>query len=281
MVHRVVQHTALLLTAGARQRIACRHDNHAGGAAARRAALLVLAGIAVGAGVTVLTVWPQLNRRMIAPALEREATALWRGATAPYVDQAIVQCWGDSLTAGTGATPGHDIPTLITYLFHRKTINDGLPGATSAQIAARMLARPPSPNPESIVIWAGRNDDPADPETTLRNIAAMIASLPPGSRFLVVSVLNADSGHERLGGDRYALLAALNRRLAARYGDHFLSLRAALMAQAVPADSDDRAAIAADVLPPSLRADALHLNDKGDALAAYAIEAALERDASW
>lgn len=245
---------------------------------AQRAALLILAGIAVGTGATVLAAWPQLNRRMIVPALAREATALWRGATAPHVDQAVVQCWGDSLTAGTGATPGHDIPTLITYLFHRKTINGGLPGATSAQIAARMLARPPSPTPESIVIWAGRNDDPADPETTLRSIAAMIASLPPGSHFLVVGVLNADTGHERRGGDRYALLAALNRQLAAQYGEHFLSLRDALIAQVVPADSDDQAAIAADVLPPSLRADALHLNDKGDALAAYAIEAALERN---
>ena len=247
-------------------------------APARRAALLVFAGIAIGAGATLLAVWPQLNRRMIVPALAREATALWRGATAPHVDEAVVQCWGDSLTAGTGATPGHDIPTLMTFLFNRKAINGGLPGATSAQIAARMLARPPSPTPERVVIWAGRNDDPADPETTLRNIAAMIASLPPGSRFLVVGVLNADNGHERRGGDRYALLATLNRRLAARYGEHFLSLRDALIAQALPADSDDRAAIAADVVPPSLRTDTLHLNDKGDALAAYAIEAALERD---
>ena len=237
---------------------------------------LILAGGLFGALATVLALRPQLNRHLTVPIIVRDVTALWRGAAVTVADPTAVQYWGDSLTAGTGASPGHDVPALIAYLFHRPALNGGLPGATSAQIAARMLARPVPAAPETVVIWAGRNDDIGDPAATLRNIAAMTDSLPAGSRLLVLGLLNADTRRERRGGDHYAQILDLNRQLQARYGRRFLPLRELLIARAVPIDDEDRAAVAADVVPPSLRSDALHLNDRGDALAAYAIEATLE-----
>ena len=188
---------------------------------------------------------------------------------------ATIDCWGDSLTAGKGAGLGHDFPSLLGFLFDRPANNKGVAGETSRQIATRMLSRTVSDTPESVVLWAGRNDDLSDLSATEGNIDGMIASLPAGSRYLVLGMLNGDMQRERRGGDRYAAILALNRDLQQRYGANFVPIREILVAHGRNGSDDDRAAAADDVVPPSLRADALHLNARGQAAVAIALDEAM------
>ena len=193
---------------------------------------------------------------------------------------ASIDCWGDSLTEGRGAALGHDFPSLLGFLFDRRANNRGVAGETSAQIRSRMLARPAAEGPERAVIWAGRNDDLSDTAAIESNVEGMVASLPAGSRFLVLGVLNGDMVRERRGGDRYRAIVALNEHLRRRYGGSYVPIRDALVARGRTGDADDRDAAEADVVPPSFRADALHLNGRGQAEVAYAVEDAM-RSNGW
>lgn len=112
-------------------------------------------------------------------------------------------------------------------------------------------------------LWAGRNNA-ATPETVLSDIAAM-ASHAPGGRYLIGSILSssADTPATR------QTIATLNADLAALYTTRFVDLHAALTA-AANQTTEDQQDIAAGIIPRSLRADALHLNDQGYAIAAAA-----------
>ena len=190
-------------------------------------------------------------------------------------DRAPLECWGDSLTKGVDASAGHDFPSLIANVFHVPTSNFGVAGETSTQIRQRMLARQTSGTSESVVIWAGRNDDLGDPDTTLRNVAQMIGSLAPASRYLVLGLTNSDTRRERRGGDRYAMIEALNAAFKRIYGPHFVAIREFLIAHADMNDPADVEAVEDDVVPPSLRSDGLHLDDEGLAIVAYAVVLAI------
>ena len=164
---------------------------------------------------------------------------------------------------------------MIAYAFRIPTVNHGIAGETSAQIARRMLARPVSGKSENVVIWAGRNDDLGDVETTIHNVSQMIGSLAPGSRYLVLGVINGDIVRERRGGDHYAKIGILNAALQRLSGSHFIAIREILIAHADATDLADIEAVEDDVVPSSLRSDHLHLNDEGVAIVAYAIVSAI------
>ncbi|MBO9125305.1 MULTISPECIES: SGNH/GDSL hydrolase family protein [unclassified Rhizobium] len=112
-------------------------------------------------------------------------------------------------------------------------------------------------------LWAGRNNA-VTPETVLSDIAAMTANVP-GHRYLIGSILPsaADTPETR------QTIAALNADLATLYTTRFVDLHAALTAAANETTWDQQD-IAAGLVPRSLRADALHLNDQGYAIAAAA-----------
>ncbi|MFS2153941.1 SGNH/GDSL hydrolase family protein [Rhizobium sp. Rhizsp42] len=112
-------------------------------------------------------------------------------------------------------------------------------------------------------LWAGRNNA-ATPETVLSDIAAM-ASHAPGGRYLVGSILPSASDTP----ETRQTIATLNANLAALYTTRFVDLHAALTA-AANQTTEDQQDIAAGLAPRSLRADALHLNDQGYAIAAAA-----------
>src|SRR5690242_13822599 len=48
--------------------------------------------------------------------------------------------WGDSLTAGEGASFRHDMPSLVGAALRRDVYNGGVGGQTSSQVRDRMLA---------------------------------------------------------------------------------------------------------------------------------------------
>lgn len=183
-------------------------------------------------------------------------------------------CWGDSLTSGYGATYRHKYSDLLFDLYHRPTINRGVPSETSTQIAHRMLARVKGEGPEAAIIWAGRNNG-WRPDEVEADIAAMVGSLTPGSKYLVLSVLTADEPGERRGEEGYSLFQRLNADLSRLYGPRYVAIRDELIANANLRWTEDAADVAADIVPRSLRTDTVHLNDHGQAIVAQMIESAM------
>lgn len=259
----------------------------------------------------------------------------------------MIVAWGDSLTAGAGATPGQSYPDIAESLFafQRDIANEGIGGQTSTAIAARMNAvemrvtvegnaLPPSGpvriternvtpitnqgpasmavrlcdtegrlsaatedggktysylfnravsgdavpcpaaslvtfvegermRPRTAWLWLGRNGA-ADGHTIAGDIAAAVASLGH-QRFLVGSVLTSAADSEEARKSWLALNSQLRETYGARYVDVFGALIAA-----GDGSASDAADIAANIVPSSLRSDAIHLNARGYAIVAQA-----------
>ena len=203
------------------------------------------------------------------------AASLLSGASAgPYKVNSAFVFWGDSLTAGYGSGLGHDFPTLITSLYHRSSVNMGVPGETSSQIRDRFLSRVRPIGPEAVVLWIGRNNAnrPGDVE---RDLALMVSSLNPNSRYLVLGILNSDIKDERRGGINYLNIIGLNDRLAKTYGQQYVAVREKLVASGNRRFAEDARNLEEDVVPASLRIDPLHLNDVGQAIVAEMVQEAM------
>jgi len=130
------------------------------------------------------------------------------------------------------------------------------------------------------VFWAGRNDNWATPDTTLANIASMVATVRAAghSRFLVMSILNGSSANEAMGQSRYVQLRAINDALAAAYPSNFFDMRrylidSGLAAAGITPTSQDLTDIANDIVPASLRVDPIHLTAAGYGLVGQQVAA--------
>ncbi len=74
------------------------------------------------------------------------------------LDDAPIICFGDSLTAGTGAPAGRSYPDLLAQRIGRDVINAGVPGDTT-QAALRRLERDVlTHSPSAVLITLGGND---------------------------------------------------------------------------------------------------------------------------
>ena len=67
-------------------------------------------------------------------------------------------CFGDSLTAGTGAPRGMDYPARLSRLIGRPVINAGVPGDTTAEGLSRLEKDVLSRSPRLVLITLGGND---------------------------------------------------------------------------------------------------------------------------
>lgn len=207
--------------------------------------------------------------------------AIYQGITTPHAVRAlfhrpppvrkIITCWGDSLTAGAGVEFGRDFPRLLAAALGRQIFSGAFANDTSTQIKQHMLARAAGLDAGVTIIWAGRNDF-FEPDTVKANIQDMVASLPDGSHYLVLGVLNGDYPGESLGESGYKLLINLNKDLAAAFGDHYLPVREYLVSAAKQDSAQDRDDRARDIVPSSLRSDEIHLNRDGYVLVAAFIE---------
>ncbi|EPE97306.1 SGNH/GDSL hydrolase family protein [Rhizobium grahamii] len=112
-------------------------------------------------------------------------------------------------------------------------------------------------------IWAGRNNASA-PATVMSDIAAMANRVARG-RYLVGSILAAASDTPEV----MQQISELNAALKTVYQNQFVDLRAALQS-AANQTSGDQEDVATGLVPRSLRADAIHLNDQGYAVVAAA-----------
>jgi len=71
---------------------------------------------------------------------------------------AVIICFGDSLTAGTGASRGRDYPSQLSKMLGRPVINAGVPGDTTAGALARLQRDVLSRSPDVVLITLGGND---------------------------------------------------------------------------------------------------------------------------
>ncbi|MFC5407815.1 SGNH/GDSL hydrolase family protein [Larkinella bovis] len=178
--------------------------------------------------------------------------------------------WGDSLTQGVGGTP---YLTILEQMTGYKTINEGVAGQTSQQIAKRMLAATDK-HSYNTIIWAGRNNY-YELENVKANIAAMVAALGH-KRYLVIGIVNNIAPNEQVFGQGHERITQLNNELNRIYGDHFVNIHTYLLAQYDRNSARDIIDHTDDVVPTSLRSDELHLNTSGYTKVAQRINQSLK-----
>jgi len=117
-----------------------------------------------------------------------------------------------------------------------------------------------------LIIWVGRNDTALSLETTLANIASMVAcvSTEPiyGKRYLVLTILPKTDGTENVGSAERTALDAKSDAIIAAYPNNYVDVRT------IPG-----------ILLDASRADGLHLTGTYYALVAAAVHDALDAKA--
>lgn len=183
--------------------------------------------------------------------------ALWwfqaRGPRAadPTAGREII-VFGDSLVEGVGATPGRDVPSLLSSRIGVPIVNAGRRGDTTAAALARLETAVLSRDPRVVVVLLGGND--------------FLRRVPKEQTF---ANLDAIVGRIRARGAAVVVVGLSLGILTDGYGDRYEDLARRQSAGLVP-----------DVLDgiigrPELMADQIHPNDRGYALMADRIEPAL------
>ncbi len=94
----------------------------------------------------------------------------------PLGPTAKILAFGDSLTFGTGATPGESYPAVLARLIGREVINAGIPGEVSADGLRRLPEILDRENPSLVLLCHGGNDiiQRLNPDQTTSNLRAMV-----------------------------------------------------------------------------------------------------------
>lgn len=169
-----------------------------------------------------------------------------------------VLAFGDSVTAGVGASSGEDWPTRLQAISAWQIRNAGLAGDTAEAAAARLDAELVQSNPALVIIEIGGNDflRRRPPERVKEDIRALIQrARASGARVVLVAVPSL------------SLLAAVSGRLrdAALYAELAQEEKLPLVEN-----------VFSDVLSePALRADPIHPNRLGYETLAEGIAASL------
>ena len=89
---------------------------------------------------------------------------------------AVVLAFGDSLTFGTGASPGDSYPAQLQALIGRKVVNAGVPGEVSAAGLARLPGVLDEVQPALLLLCHGGNDflRKLDEARTAENVRVMV-----------------------------------------------------------------------------------------------------------
>jgi lysophospholipase L1-like esterase len=104
---------------------------------------------------------------------------------------AVVLAFGDSLTAGVGASPGESYPARLETLIGRKVVSSGVPGETSADGLARLPSALDEVKPQLVILCEGGNDflqklDEAKAADNLRSMVRLAQSR--GAQVVLIAV---------------------------------------------------------------------------------------------
>lgn len=108
---------------------------------------------------------------------------------------AVVLAFGDSLTAGTGASENESYPAVLSSLIGRRVINAGVPGEMSAAGVQRLPEVLEREKPALLILCHGGNDllARADQGQLAANLRSMIAAARErGVSVVLLAVPNPD-----------------------------------------------------------------------------------------
>ncbi len=99
---------------------------------------------------------------------------------------------GNSITAGQGARPGEDFPSLIGKELNVPIINAGVSGNTTGDALLRINEDVISRNPSIVVVELGGNDllEHVDIEVTKRNLDLIFTKIKPTGAKIVILGIN-------------------------------------------------------------------------------------------
>lgn len=209
----------------------------------------------------------------------RNTNATWSWLLAGGVDgNEPIIAYGDSLVEGTGATLSSDRWFNILSLNltpKRKRVNQGVGGETGVLIKRRFnreIVPLTSQYPDSIYFIEGGYNNiangAADMVLQITDMVSALLNRLPDAKFIVLGTPNGSTAGESFGGARYLTIVDANNQLAALYGSHFIDIRVLMISRGLAINgitptTQDSTDIANDVVPTSLRADAIHYNNAG------------------
>jgi len=102
-----------------------------------------------------------------------------KGTIRPITQDTVVMAFGDSLTAGVGASHEQNYPSILSGLLSVDIINEGISGETTSQGLARLPDTLENDEPDLVLLCMGGNDMLANAshENIRNNLAAMIEQI--------------------------------------------------------------------------------------------------------
>lgn len=106
-------------------------------------------------------------------------------------DDALVLAFGDSITAGVGASPGSTYPEILETLINRRVVRSGLPGETSVEGVFRLREELAAYKPNLVLLCLGGNDllRRMDSDKTAANLGRMVQMIrDAGAEVVLIGV---------------------------------------------------------------------------------------------
>ena len=172
---------------------------------------------------------------------------------APLGDDAVILAFGDSLTAGVGASRGEDYPRVLAELTGLDVVNAGVSGDTTAGGLARLPGILEDTRPDLMILLLGGNDILRNQNVAKArdNLAAMIELAEArGTRVVLLGVPEKNL---------FSAAAPFYDELAERYELVY-----------------ERELVGRLLKRPGYKADPIHLNDKGYRVLAEELQQLLE-----